>query len=193
MPQQAQRGRSHGRSRSLVIYGLLLEAYPRAYLRRHREELLQNFRDLEQEFPSTAALWCFVARDLVVSLRSQFIRTFWGQTAMVVAILSLIVAIAHGHHGKQESYIRGCCSGYVLGWFAGWFGFNWRTISSSRFPSFVRSFRGQAAILLCVITIVLATATLFPGLPERLVLATCYGTALAWFTGWWKNYRCGSL
>jgi hypothetical protein len=189
MPQQAQ----CGRSRSLVIYGLLLELYPRVYLRRHREELLQNFQDLEQEFRSTAALWCFVARDLAVSLRSEFIRTFLGQTTIVVTILSLIVAIAQGHHGKQESYIRGCCSGYVLGWFAGWFGFNWRTISSSRFPSFVRSFRGQGAILLCVITIVLATATHFPDLSERLVLATCYGAALAWITGWWKNYRRGSL
>jgi hypothetical protein len=45
-------------------------------------------------------------------------------------VLSLIVAIAQRHHGKQQSYIRGCCSGYVLGWFAGWFGFNWRTSSS---------------------------------------------------------------
>jgi hypothetical protein len=65
--------------------------------------------------------------------------------------------------------------------------------SSSRFPSFIRSFRGQAAILLCAITIVLTTATLFPDLSERLVVVTCYGTALAWITGWWKNYRRGKL
>jgi hypothetical protein len=189
MPQQRQRGGS----RSLAIYSLLLEVYPPAYLRRHREELLQNFQDLEEEFPSTAALWCFVARDLAVSLRSEFIRTFRGQTTMVLTILSLIVAIAQRHHGKPESYIQGICSGYALGWFAGWFGFNWRMNSSSRFPSFIRSFRGQAAILLCAITIVLTTATLFPDLSERLVVVTCYGTALAWITGWWKNYRRGKL
>jgi hypothetical protein len=56
MPQQGQCRRSG----SLAIYRLLLELYPRAYLR-HREELLQNFQDLEQEVPSKAELWSFIA------------------------------------------------------------------------------------------------------------------------------------
>lgn len=189
MPQQGR----YGRSGSLAIYGLLLGLYPRAYLQRHREELLQNFQDLEQELPSKAALWCFVAKDLTVSLRSEFMRTFWGQTTIAFTVLSLILAVAHLYPGKRELYIWGCCFGYAFGWFAGWFGWNWRMSLSSRLPSFVRSFRGQAAMLVCAITIVLATATLFPDLQEHLVLTSCYGAALAWITGWGKNKRRMSL
>ncbi|HEV2134283.1 MAG TPA: hypothetical protein VGR47_08465 [Terracidiphilus sp.] len=70
-----------------------------------------------------------------------------------------------------------------------YFGRDWRMSSSSRLPSFVRSFRGQVAMLLGAITSVLATTALFPHLQERLVLACCYGAALAWFSAWWKNYR----
>ena len=75
MPQPAQRGGSG----SLAIYGLLLQLYPRTYLQRHREELLQNFQDLEQELPSSAAVWWFIGRDLAVSLRSELSRTFWDR------------------------------------------------------------------------------------------------------------------
>jgi hypothetical protein len=189
MPHQARRGKSG----SLVIYGLLLELYPRTYLRRHREELLQNFQDLEQELPSKAAVWRFIARDLAVSLRSEFIRTFWGQTTIVFTLLSLMLAIAHLHPGQQEPYLWSCSFGYALGWFAGWFGWDWRMSASGRSPGFVRSFRGQAALVVCAVTIVLATARLFPDLPERLVLAACYGAALAWITGWCKQSRRMSL
>lgn len=177
------------RSRSLVIYRLLLELYPRTYLQRHREELLQNFQDIEQALPSKAALWCFITKDLIFSLRSEFIRTFWVQTTMAFTILGVIVAIAHRHPGKHEPYIWSCCFGYVLGWFAGWFGWNWSMSSNSRSPIFIRSFRGQAAMLLAVITIVLVTSNHFPELRQGLVVAACYGTALAWITGWGKNKR----
>jgi hypothetical protein len=188
------RNRKRGRrSGSLVIYRLLLELYPRTYVRRHREELLQNFQDLEQELPSKAALWCFIARDLAASIGSEFTGTFWGQTTIVFTILSLMLAVAHRYPGKQEPYLWSFTYGYALGWFAGWFGWNWRMSSSSRAPSLLRSFRGQAAMLVCAITIVLATAKLFPDLQERLLIAVCYGAALAWVTGWCKNRRRMSL
>jgi hypothetical protein len=183
MPQQGQ----CGRSRSLAIYGLLLEFYSHAYLRRHREELLQNFQDLEQELPSKATLWCFIAKDLAISLRSEVIRTFWGQTAMAFTVLSVILAIAHRHPGRHEPYIWSFCFGYAPGWLAGWFGLTWRMSSRSRSPSFVRSFRGQAAMFLFAITITLATATLFPGVHEGFLVAACYGAAHGWITGWGKN------
>jgi hypothetical protein len=176
-----------------VIYGLLLQLYPRTYLQRHREELLQNFQDLEQELPSRAAVWWFIARDLAVSLRSELSRTFWGQTAIVFTLLSLLLAIAHLHPGKLEPYLWSCSCGYALGWFAGWFGWNWRMTSGGRSPRFVRSFHGQAAMVVCTVTIVLATAQLFPDLQARLVLAGCYGAALAWITGWCKSSRRMSL
>lgn len=189
MPHQRQRSKS----RSLVLYGLLLEAYPRAYLRRHREELLQNFQDLERDSSSTTALWRLILKDLAVSLRSEILRSFLGQTALVFTILGLLLELAHERSGKHEPFIWSCFSGYVLGWFAGWFGFDWRMSVSSRFPSFVRSFGGQAAMLLCSMTIALATAAHFPDVQERLVLAFCYGTALAWVSGWWKSRRRMSL
>jgi hypothetical protein len=175
------------RSRSLAIYGLLLELYPREYLRRHREELLQNFQDLEQDLPSKTALWCFVAKDLAISFRSEVIRTFWAQTTMAFTVLSLVVAIAHRHPGRHEPYIWDFCFGYAFGWFAGWSGWNWRMNPSSRSPSFLRSFRGQATMLLCVITIVLVATSIFPYFQKGYVIASCYGAATAWITGWGKN------
>lgn len=182
------RGR-HGTSRDLAIYALLLELYPRAYLRRHRAELLQNFQDLEREFASRAALWRFIAADLAVSLRHQLTRTLWGQTAIRFAILSLMLALVHGYPGRDQHAAWTFCCGYALGWFAGWFGRSWRQSSGGRPPAFLRSFGGQAALLVCALTVVLAVARLFPELQERLLFASCYGTAIAWFSGWQGNYR----
>jgi hypothetical protein len=54
-------------------------------------------------------------------------------------------------------------------------------------------FHGQAAMVVCTVTIVLATAQLFPDLQARLVLAGCYGAALAWVTAWCKSSRRMSL
>lgn len=182
-------GRRHGTSRDLAIYALLLQLYPRAYRRRHRAELLQNFQDLEREFASKAALWRFIARDLAVSLRHQLTRTLWGQTAIRFAILSLMLALVHGYPRRDEHAVWTFCCGYALGWFAGWFGRQWRLSSSGGPPAFVRSFGGQAALLVCALTALLAAARLFPDLQERFVFACCYGTALAWFSGWQGNYQ----
>jgi hypothetical protein len=182
-------GRDNGGSRSLAIYGLLLALYPRAYLRRHRAELLQNFQDLERELPSKAALWRFMASDLAVSLRCELTRTLWGQTTIRFAILSLMLAMVHRYPGQHEQSALTFCFGYALGWFAGWFGRRWWMRASSRSPAFVRSFRGQAATLVGAIVVVLAAAKLFLDLQEPLVFAACYGALIAWFAGWWGNYR----
>jgi hypothetical protein len=107
--------------------------------------------------------------------------------------LSLLLAIAHLHPGKLEPYLWSCSCGYALGWFAGWFGWNWRMISGGRSPRVVRSFHGQAAMVVCTVSIVLATAQLFPDLQARLVLVGCYGAALAWITGWCKSRRRMSM
>lgn len=187
------RQRRNGVLRPIAIYGLLLELYPRAYLRRHREELLQNFQDLERDLPSRAALWCFIAKDLARSLRSELSRTLYGQTAIRFGILSLMLAAVHGHPGRHEQAAWMFCCGYALGWFAGWFGRHWWTSSSGGSPGFVRSFSGQAAMLAGAIITVLAAAQLFPDLQERLVLAFCYAAAIAWLSGWWSNRRMGFL
>lgn len=85
---QAEQSRT---SRSLAIYGLLLELYPRSYLQQHRAEMLQNFQDFEQASPSKAALWLFLGKDLAVSFRSQFTKTLWGQTVIVILVLAVLL------------------------------------------------------------------------------------------------------
>lgn len=182
-------GRENGPSRGLAVYGLLLGLYPRAYLRRHREELLQNFRDLERDLPDRAALWRLIVKDLAVSLKSQFVGTLMGQTTIRFAILSLVLAIVSRYGVQREQSAWALCFGYGPGWFAGWFGRSWRMKSSAPSPGFARSFSAQAAMLVGVITVVLATARLVPGLQERLVWAFCYGAVLAWLSGWWGHYQ----
>lgn len=112
------------RSRSLAIYRLLLELYSPEFLERHREELLQNFEDLEKASPSKAALWLFIGKDLMISLISRNgRRSLWGQTALMLIILAAVLAVLWrftSHH-----YFMGAvtvCYGYVIGWFAGWMG-----------------------------------------------------------------------
>lgn len=181
-------GLEKGSSRSRAIYSLLLELYPRAYLRRHRAELLQNFQDLERDLPSKAALWRLIIRDLAVSLWSELVRTFRGQTAIRFAMLSLMLLLVSRYPQRQPAARIFCC-GYALGWFAGWYGRQWRMRAGAQSAGFVRSFSGQAAMLAGAIIIVLATAARFPALQERLALAFCYAALLAWLSGWWVNYR----
>ena len=103
-----------------------------------------------------------------------------------------MLAIVSRYPERQSAAWTFCC-GYALGWFAGWFSRQWRMRAGSESPGFVRSFSAQAAMLVAALTIVLAVAERFPGLQERLVLAFCYAAALAWFSGWWGNYRCTSV
>jgi hypothetical protein len=80
-----------GSSRSLAIYGVLLELYPREYLQQHRAEMLQNFEDLERASSSRAALWLFIGRDLAISLGGRFTRTLSGQTALLLLVLAILI------------------------------------------------------------------------------------------------------
>lgn len=52
----------NGMSRSLAMYGWLIELYPPEYLQQHRAEMLQNFEDLERTSSSKAALWLFMEK-----------------------------------------------------------------------------------------------------------------------------------
>jgi hypothetical protein len=183
------RTEQNGTSRSLAIYGLLLELYPRPYLQQHRAEMLQNFQDLEQASPSKAELWLFLARDLATSLRSQFTKTICGQTAIVVLVLAILVvyternAVARGHPTEA------CCFGYILGWFAGWFGKRWQASSISRAPSYIRSLPAQATIVVSVLVLVIAVAGVGSGAQNHVIWTLGYGFLLAWGAGWIGNHR----
>lgn len=174
-------------SRSLAIYGLFLELYPHRYLQQHRAEMLQNFQDLEQASPSKPAFWLFIGRDLVVSLRSQFTKTLWGQTTIVALVLSVLLVYAGRHGVARERVIEGFCFGYILGWFAGWLGKRWQTSSVSRVPNGIRSLPTQATIIVGVLVLVIVAWGVGSGPQNHLIWTLCYGFLLAWFAGWIGN------
>lgn len=173
-------------SKSLAIYGALLGLYPTEYLREHKAELLQNFQDLEHTFSSKPELWLFMGRDLVVSLRPQILRTFWGQTGIVIIVLSTLWAYAAHHGVSRERAIEGFCCGYILGWFVGWLGKQWQVAPISHVPTIMRSLPMQATMIASMLLLVLITGG---NAESHLILAGCYGFLLAWFAGWIGNGR----
>ena len=182
---QAEQSRT---SRSLAIYRLLLELCPRSYLQQHRAEMLQNFQDFEQASPSKAALWLFLGKDLAVSLRSQFTKTLWGQTVIVILVLAVLLVCTERHAPARVQPTEGFCSGYILGWFAGCFGKRWQASSLSRAPSYLRSLSAQAAIVLGILALVVAAAESRSSAQEHFIWALCYGAMLAWIAGWLGNH-----
>jgi hypothetical protein len=171
-------------SRSLAIYRLLLELYPWPFLQQHRAEMLRNFEDLEQESQSRTALWLFIGKDLAVSLRSQFIKTLGGQTAIILLVLAALLAYTELHAVARKKYpIEGFCYGYMIGWFAGWFGKWWQASSVSRVPGSIRSLPTQATIVVGVLALVSALA-IRSGAQEHFIWALCYGVMLAWIAAW---------
>jgi hypothetical protein len=174
---------------SVAIYGLLLELYPRRYLQQHRAEMLQNFQDLEQTSQSKTALWLFIGKDLVVSLHSQFTKTLWGQTAIVVLVLAIVLVYTERYAIARLRHTEACCFGYIFGWFAGWFGKQWQASSISRAPSYIRSLPAQAMIVVSVLVFVIAVAGFGSGVQNHIIWTLCYGFLLAWITGWAGDRR----
>jgi hypothetical protein len=187
-PLMAQ-GEPSRTSRSLAIYGLLLELYPRPYLQQHRTEMLQSFEDLEQASRSKAELWLLLARDLAVSLRSEFIRTLWGQTAIVVLVLAILLVLTERHGGARRHPTEGFCCGYILGWFAGWSGRRWQATSSKgRRASSIRSLPAQAAMVVSALVLVVA-ADGVGSAQNHVIWTLCCGFLFAWIAGWIGNRR----
>lgn len=174
-------------SRSLAVYALLLQLYPRPFLRRHRAEMLQNLQDLEQASTSTADLWLFLVRDLVVGLRSQLTRSLWGQTSIVILALAILLVRTERHAVARLHPVEGLCFGYILGWFAGWLGGRWQASSVSRTPGYIRSLPAQAIIAATVLALVVALVGFVSGAQNHVLWALCYGFVLAWVAGWVGN------
>ncbi len=71
--------------------------------------------------------------------------------------------------------------GYILGWFAGWFGKQWQASSISRVPSYIRSLPAQAMIVVGVLGLVIAVAEAGSPTQSHVIIWTlCYGFLLAW-------------
>jgi hypothetical protein len=99
------RPEQHRQSRSLRLYARLLELYPPAFLQQHREEMLQNFADLEDAATSKVQLWLLIGKDLTMSLVSQFFASQLG--SYVIAVLTvwiLILVIGYFTHGSTRGY-----------------------------------------------------------------------------------------
>jgi len=171
-------------SRSLAIYAQLLRLYPRQYLRQHRAEMLQNFLDIEAGSSSTASLWAFIFKDLAISLRAHFRRTFWAQAAVILIVLTALVLRARGYPVAKEHCIWGFCCGYLPGWLSGWFGKRWQTLSIGDSRQWVRSFSCQSAAVLGVLGLLVGISRGLPPSLEHVLWVLAYGFLLGWAAGW---------
>jgi len=99
------RPEQHRQSRSLRLYARLLELYPPAFLQQHREEMLQNFADLEDAAASKAQLWRLIGKDLTMSLVSHFFASrLGGYVIAVLATWTLIFAIGYFFYGPTPGH-----------------------------------------------------------------------------------------
>src|SRR4030088_1203808 len=86
--------RQKTRSRSLVVYALLLGLYAPELLARHRAEMLQNFEDLENASSSKGALWLLIVQDLMRSLISRSVpKSLWLPTALMFIVFAVVLHI----------------------------------------------------------------------------------------------------
>lgn len=173
-----------GTSRSSTVYGLLLNLYPREYLRHHRAEMLQNFEDFEHASSSRIGLWLFVGKDLALSVITHFAKSRWGQSVIVVAVLiALLAAVGHrpDHH---ERTAWGFCGGYLLGWYSGW----WRKERQLRldkpFSRYSKSFLVDVGIICFALVMLLILSPNFFTIHEHAIWALCYGYMIAVPAGW---------
>lgn len=111
----------HSLSRSPGFYERLISLYPSSYLTKHREELLQNFEDLERDMGSRKLFWTFVVGDFIKSLFYEYMHYIknhrWAQIAVVFVIILAAVAIwqavtlqkAHSSFANYAAF-RGCAT-----------------------------------------------------------------------------------
>ncbi len=56
------------------------------------------------------------------------IKSLWGQTFIVIAILAAVLAYAWAVSSPQRFMgVFAICYGFLIGWFAGWFGKRWES------------------------------------------------------------------
>ncbi|MGC2402877.1 MAG: hypothetical protein WA510_24015 [Acidobacteriaceae bacterium] len=171
------------RSCSFAVYGMLLSLYPQEYLRHHRAEMLQNFEDFERVSSSKAELWLFMGKDLVNSFRSHLIKSLSGQTAIILLVLTIALALAQRHPGEREHAVWIFCYGYLPGWFVGWWGMARQAKPNHIIPHYPKTLWGQGVIIGIVLAITISVAR------EPSIWVICYGLTLGWFAGRFGKWR----
>ena len=146
--------------------------------------MLQNFQDIEAASPSTISLWAFLFKDLVVSLRAHFRRTFRAQAALIVIVLAVLVLRARGYPVAKEHCIWGFCLGYLPGWLGGWFGKRWQADPMSDVQPWVRSLSCQSAMVLNALALLVIISRGLPAGLEHALWVLAYGLLLGWSAGW---------
>ncbi len=111
--------KAHIARRSSGLYEKLIRFYPHSYLSKHREELLQNFKDLERDLGSRRLLWAFIISDFIKSLGQQYMEYIknhrWIQIVLAILAVLFIVCvwqfatlrIAHSSFDNYAAF-RGC-------------------------------------------------------------------------------------
>ena len=173
---------------SLAVYGMLLNLYPREYLRRHRAEMLQNFEDFDRVSSSKTELWLFMGKDLVISFRSHFTKSFSGQTAIVSIVLAVVLALARHHPGEREHTVWILCYGYLPGWFVGWWRMTRQAKPNHIIPHYLKTLWGQTVIVGVVLAIMISVARRLHGARDPSILVICYGFMLGWSAGWFGRW-----
>ncbi len=77
--------------RSSGLYKKLIGLYPSSYRKKHREELLQNFEDLERDIGSRKLFWTFIISDLFTSIRKEYMQYIKNHRWLQVLIVAIIV------------------------------------------------------------------------------------------------------
>ncbi len=78
------------------FYERLISLYPAAYLAKHREELLQNFEDLERDVGSKKWFWMFIIGDFIKSIFHEYMHylNHHRRAQFAVALIIVLAALA---------------------------------------------------------------------------------------------------
>ena len=113
------RTNTYTNSTYIRFYEKLIALYPRSYLKNHRDELIQNFVNLEHDIGSGRALWTFIISDLLTSLTQQYMEYIkhhrWIQILLVLFVFMIGLSVwqftlLHKAHSSFANYaaFRGC-------------------------------------------------------------------------------------
>jgi|GEM_PF-6846628 hypothetical protein len=93
--------RTETSSRSLSVYKLLLLFYPYQYIERHGAEMIQNFEDLQREYP-LVAVWLLIISDFIISVPREHMNESTSRIACIsfLTYIPFLTLFAFGASGQ---------------------------------------------------------------------------------------------